>query len=133
DVVRENGRIAGMTVRDRLTLRTFEIKAHLTLNAAGSRAGDIMRLFGVDRPFPLVKAMNLVTSRPARDMALAAPARDGRMLTLVPWRGRAIVGTSQSAQFVKPGDLTVTSAEVDAFIAEANIAFPALQLAAAAV
>jgi glycerol-3-phosphate dehydrogenase len=130
DAVRESGRIAGMIARDRLGEGSFQIKAHITLNAAGSRAGDVMRLFGVDRPFPLIKAMNLVTSRPARDMALAAPSRDGRMLTLVPWHGRALVGTSQSATVVGPNDLGVTAAEVETFIAEANTAFPALKLSA---
>src|SRR6476661_748617 len=89
DVVREDGRIAGMIARDALSGRSFEIKAQVTVNAAGSRGGDLMRMFGVDRPFPLIKAMNLVTSRRASDMALAAPTHDGRMLTLVPWRGRA--------------------------------------------
>ena len=133
DAVREGGRVAGVVARDRLSERSVQIKAHITLNAAGSRAGELMRLFGVDRPFPLIKAMNLVTSRPARDMALAAPSRDGRMLTLVPWHGRALVGTSQSATIVGPNDVTVTTAEVETFIAEANIAFPALELSAADV
>jgi glycerol-3-phosphate dehydrogenase len=133
EAVRESGRIAGMIVRDRLSDRSFEIKAHLTLNAAGSRAGDVMRLFGVDRSFPLIKAMNLVTSRRASDMAVAAPSHDGRMLTLVPWRGRALVGTGQSATLVAPNDLAVTTAEVEAFMAEANTAFPALKLSAADV
>jgi glycerol-3-phosphate dehydrogenase len=87
-----------------------------------------MRLFGVERPFPLLKAMNLVTSKPARDMALAAAAPGGRMLTLTPWRGRALVGTSQSGELVQPGDTRVRADEVDAFIAEANHAFPALHL-----
>jgi glycerol-3-phosphate dehydrogenase len=50
------------------------------------------------------------------------------MLTLVPWRGRAIVGTSQSSALVEPGDTHVTAAEIDAFIADANHAFPALKL-----
>jgi len=131
--VREGGRVMGMVVRDRLTDRSFEIKARVTLNATGSRAGEVMRLLGVDRPFPVLKAMNLVTSRPARDMALAAPTRDGRMLTLVPWRGRALVGTSQSAATADPGNVAVTSAEIDAFIEDANFAFPALKLSAADV
>lgn len=133
DVFREHGRVAGMTCHDRLTNRTVEIKAHLTLNAAGARVGDIMHLFGVERRVPLLKAMNLVTTRRASDMALAAPARDGRMLTLVPWRGRALVGTSQSISLVAPGDLTVTSAEIESFIADANFAFPALSLSPADV
>ncbi len=128
--VREAGRVAGMVVRDRLSEQSFQIKAHITLNAAGSRAGELMRLFGIDRPFPLLKAMNLVTSRPASDMAVAALSRTGRMLTLVPWRGRALVGTSQSATLVGPNDLAVTAAEVEAFIADANAAFPALKLSA---
>ncbi|MBW8713686.1 MAG: FAD-dependent oxidoreductase, partial [Acidobacteria bacterium] len=109
DIVRDGGKVAGVMARDVLTDRRFEIRARVTLNAAGSRAGDVMRLFGVTRPFPVLKAMNLVTSKRASDMALAAPGRDGRMLTLVPWRGRALVGTSQSASVVQPGDLSVRS------------------------
>ena len=131
--IKEAGRIAGVTARDTLTGATLTIRAAVTLNAAGAHAGDIMRLFGVEHPFPLLKAMNLVTSRPASDMALAAPARDGRMLTLTPWRGRALVGTSQSSNFVQPGDVRVNAAEIEAFVAEANHAFPALKLGRADV
>ena len=131
--VRHDGRIAGVTVRDGLTDRTVTVRAHVTLNAAGARAGDVMRLFGVERQFPLLKAMNLVTSKPASDMALAAPGPSGRMLTLVPWRGRALVGTSQSLSLVQPGDTQVQASEIEAFIAEANHAFPALHLSTADV
>jgi glycerol-3-phosphate dehydrogenase len=126
--LREGSAIAGMRLRDRLTGAEMDCRARLTINAAGAHAGEIMRAFAVDRECRFVKAMNLVTSRPASDIALAAPTRGGRMLTLVPWRGRAIVGTSQSADFKGPGDLAVSAAEVGAFIAEVNEAFPALKL-----
>ncbi len=126
--IREGGRIAGMTVRDGLSGREVQVTARAVVNAAGARAGQIMAGFGASRPYPLLKAMNLVTSRRSSDMALAAPTAGGRMLTLVPWRGRAIVGTSQSATLVTPEDGGVTAAEVDAFIVEANDAFPALAL-----
>ena len=128
EVIRDGGRVAGIVVRDRLSDATVTVKAHVTVNAAGARAGEIMRLFGVHRPFPLVKAMNLVTSKRASDMALAAPAPNGRMLTLVPWRGRALVGTSQSTAFAQPDETAVQASEIDAFIADANYAFPALKL-----
>jgi glycerol-3-phosphate dehydrogenase len=98
------------------------------LNAAGSHAASVMGMFGITRPFPLLKAMNLVTSKPAHEIALAAPTSSGRMLTLVPWRGRAIVGTSQSERFVESLETSVTAAEVAAFVDEANTAFPALRL-----
>jgi glycerol-3-phosphate dehydrogenase len=133
EALTEDGRIAGMLVRDRLTGREMPVQAHVTLNAAGSFAGEVMAMFGLRRPFPLLRAMNLVTSKPASDMALGAPAPDGRMLTLVPWRGRAIIGTSQSSTLVAPGATDVTAAEIDAFIADANHAFPALKLSRADV
>src|SRR4051795_763469 len=126
--LREGDAVAGMRIRDRLTGEEMDCRARLTINAAGAHAGEIMRAFGVARECLFVKAMNLVTSRPASDIALAAPDRGGRMLTLVPWRGRALIGTSQSAEFKNPGDLPVKASEVEAFIAEVNEAFPALKL-----
>jgi glycerol-3-phosphate dehydrogenase len=126
--LKESGVISGMQVRDRLTGTEFDVRARLTINAAGAHAGEIMRAFGVSREFLSLKAMNLVTSKPASDIALAAPTRGGRMLTLVPWRGRALIGTSQSTDFKNPGDMAVTTAEVDAFIDEINVAFPTLKL-----
>ncbi len=127
-VIRADGRIAGMRVRDVLTGTAAEVRAGIVVNAAGAHGGHVMSLLGVQRPFPLLKAMNLVTSKRASEIALGAPAADGRMLTLVPWQGRAVVGTSQSATVVQPNETDVTAQEVEAFIAQANQAFPALQL-----
>ena len=126
--LRAGGRVSGMSVRDTLSGNSVAVNARAIVNAAGGAAGTIMRAFGVTRPLPLLKAMNLVTSKPASDIALAAPASNGQMLTLVPWRGRAIVGTAQSATLVPPDASAVTAAEVDAFIVQANQAFPALHL-----
>lgn len=131
--IKENGRVAGMTVRDRESGRELSIRAKLTINAAGARAGEVMALFGVNRPHPLLKAMNLVTSKPASDIALAAPTAAGRMLTLVPWRGRAIIGTGHSETFIDPDSLGITAGELESFIAQANQAFPALRLTRADV
>jgi len=126
--VREGRSVAGARVRDRLTGQEIEVRARLTINAAGSRAGEMMAALGVRRELPLVKAMNLMTTRPAGDIALASPTRDGRMLTLTPWRGRALVGTSQSTTFVDAASEPVTADEMAAFVADANDAFPRLQL-----
>ena len=126
--IRRNGAIAGMRVRDVLTGDGFDVAARLTINAAGAHAGAIMRAFGVADDLLLLQAMNLVTSLPASDIAMAAPAPDGRMLTLTPWRGRALVGTGQSSAFTQPGDCPPSGARVDAFIADVNHAFPRLGL-----
>jgi glycerol-3-phosphate dehydrogenase len=127
--LRDGGSVTGMRVRDVISGTELDVRARLTINAAGARAGLVMKMFGVTREVPLVKAMNLVTSKAANDIALAAPSpRTGRMLTLVPWHGRALIGTAQSDHFAQPSDLGVTAAEIDTFIEDANAAFPALHL-----
>jgi glycerol-3-phosphate dehydrogenase len=131
--LRRDGRIGGMLASDRLTGTPIEIRARLTINAAGSRAGQIMAALGVSHPLPLVKAMNLVTTRPAGEVALAGRTLGGRMLTLTPWRGAALVGTSQSPGLATPEQEEPEDDEVAAFIAEINEAFPALSLASDAV
>jgi glycerol-3-phosphate dehydrogenase len=132
-VQRSSGRAAGIEARDMLSGRTFSIGARTIVNAAGARLPQVMAMLGDARPVPMLKAMNLVTTIPARDIALAAPSSSGRMLTLVPWRGCALVGTSQSGLVAPDALPTVTRAEVEAFVAEVNTAFPALMLTPAQV
>ena len=132
--LREGGGIGGMRVRDALTGAEQEVLARLTINCAGAGVNRVLAMFGVKgRDVLLAKAMNLVTAKPASDIALAAPGGSGRMLTLVPWNGRALVGTFQSDDFKQPGDLQPTEAEIEAAIADAYTAFPALKLTRADV
>jgi glycerol-3-phosphate dehydrogenase len=128
DVIRERERIAGVVAKDQLTGRCVEVRASLTVNTAGAQAGEVMRLFGVDRPYPLTRVMSVMTSKPAGEHALAAPTRSGKMLTLVPWRGHALVGTSHSERTVAPSEGPAGPHDVDRLIGEANEAFPALRL-----
>jgi glycerol-3-phosphate dehydrogenase len=131
---RTGNRVTGMEVRDAITRRSFAIEARATVNAAGARVAEVMAMFGDVRDIPMLKAMNLVTTVRASDIALAAPSSSGRMLTLVPWRGRALIGTGQSATTVpSPTRPSVTATELAAFVAEANTAFPALHLTTAQV
>ena len=56
--------------------------------------------------------MNLVTTRPARKAALVLPAKSGRALVLLPWQGRTLVGTSESAEEQKADDQHARRTEV---------------------
>ena len=125
--VREGDRITGMTARDRETGRQLTIRAAITVNTAGARAGEVAAMFGARPAVPLLAAMNLVTSIPAKEIALAAPTAAGRMLTLVPWKGHSIVGTAHGDALATTA-AGASSAEIDAFVREANEAFPALGL-----
>ena len=126
--IKEGPRISGMRVRDTVTGSEADVRARVTVNCAGAGVNAVMAMFAVRREVPLAKAMNLVTSKPASDIALAAPGRSGKMRTLVPWHGRALIGTWHSDDFRPPSDLAPKEAEITGFIDDANVAFPALKL-----
>jgi glycerol-3-phosphate dehydrogenase len=117
-----------MRVRDGVTGESVDVRARITVNAAGASAGRMMAAFGARRVFPLIKSMNVVTTREATDPAVALPTSDGRLLVALPWLGRLTIGTSHGAQLCGADDTHVNRAEVTAFIAEINSAFPWLAL-----
>ncbi|HUL72545.1 MAG TPA: FAD-dependent oxidoreductase [Vicinamibacterales bacterium] len=125
--IRAGGRIVGCDVQDELTGRTHAIEASATLLAVGARLPIVMGAFGVEGAPALVRAMNVLLDRPARDIATAAPGPSGRMLTAVPWRGFVLVGTHQSTGAVTPDEAQPPAAAVEACLADVNATFPALK------
>ena len=121
-------RVVGVSARDAMSARTFDISARLTVNATGSAVDRLLKPIGLSSGVPMLKAMNLVTRRDAGDEALGGRSTSGRYLFLVPWRERALFGTWESDRACDPGDTTVAEKDVASFIAELNQAFPALDL-----
>ena len=116
----------GIRVRDVLSGREALIEAKTTIVAAGSGAGSVLKAFGVEGGPPLLRAMNMLLNRPARDIATGAPGTSGRMLTAVPWQGYVLVGTHQSQEPVNGNEDRPPDQAVEAFLADANAAFPRL-------
>jgi len=125
---RDGARVVGVDARDRLRGQDFEIRARVSVNAAGPWASSLLHRSGVHVQWPLLKAMNLVTSRPARKAALVGPMRGGRALVMLPWQGRTLIGTSESPDERGADDQDARAHEVDAFLVEINDTFPALRL-----
>lgn len=119
------GRVEGVHAIDRRSGAPLEIAARLTINAAG--AGRHGLAPGGKAP-RLLRALNLVTRRDSGDEAIGARTASGRTLFLVPWRGRALFGTWESADFCSPGEAGVPADELERFVQELNQAFPSLDL-----
>jgi glycerol-3-phosphate dehydrogenase len=77
---------------------------------------------------PVLKAMNLIIRRDAGEEALAARSPAGRHLILLPWRGRIVAGTWETAAAAPDSMPRVSAGEVQAFIDELNRTFPALDV-----
>jgi glycerol-3-phosphate dehydrogenase len=126
--IADGKRVTGVRARDHQTGREFEIGAHLTVNATGAAVDRFLAPLNISTGMPLLKAMNLVTRREAGDEALGGRTTSGRNLFLVPWRGRALLGTWEAAPTIERERVGATQEEVGSFIAELNHAFPALEL-----
>jgi glycerol-3-phosphate dehydrogenase len=121
-------RVCGVRAVDALTRGEIDVKARVVVNATGAQIDRLVAPQRTSRRVPLLKAMNLVTTRDAGDVALGGRSASGRFLFLVPWRERALFGTWESGRPCAPDDRGVNEADVAAFIVELNQAFPSLDL-----
>jgi glycerol-3-phosphate dehydrogenase len=118
------GRVTGAACRDGLGGETVDVRARVTISAAGPGIDTVLAAAGVAAPaVPLLRAWNLVLRRRVvAEVAVGGPA-GGRFLFLVPWRERTIVGTGYE-------DPHAPSGGVRAFLADAARAFPWAEMVA---
>ena len=129
----EGGRVIGVHAKDKRSGIAFDIAARLVLNATGGAVDRLLGASGLASGVPMLKAINLVTRRPAPEFALGGRGPSGRTLFVLPWKERAIFGTWESTRPCAPDDTAVGADDVAAFIAEINHAFPTSPLTTADV
>lgn len=131
----DGGRVAGVRAVDRLGAQPMEIRARLTVNAAGPWVWSVLQRLGAPvarRPHGFSKAINLVMRSAVGSHGLGGLA-DGRFLFIAPWRDCSMIGTSQDPHEGTADDVTVTARDVEGFLAQARRAFPGAKLSTADV
>src|SRR5262245_40215062 len=128
EIIVEGGRAIGVRATDRLSGRVLTVAARVVINATGGAADRLLGGSNLVSGVRVMKAMNVVTSRCAPDLALGSCGRSGRALFMVPYKGRALFGTWESSWPCPSDDTSVTAQEVTSFIAEINEAFPSASL-----
>jgi len=90
----EDGRARGARVRDRLGDESFDLRAKVTVNAAGPWAPE---LAGAASPrVRRIKGIHIVLPAiPGCEEAFLLTAQDGRVFFVIPWYGRTLVGTTE--------------------------------------
>lgn len=140
-LLRSGNAITGVRASDALGGDTFEIRGRMVINAAGPWLERVSGLLSDDQSFPpLAKAMNLVTRQLFDDYAVGIASRKvfrdadavinkgSRLLFVVPWRGRSMIGTSYAPYHGDPDDFAITGDDIDGLLAEINEAYPAGEL-----
>lgn len=134
-------RITGVKVKDELTASELEIRAKTVVNTSGPWLNQILNFPPRKSPLPplnLAKAMNLIT-RPLFDtyaVGLSGAKRQlangsvqkSRFFFIAPWRGKSMIGTWYSVYNQDPNQFKITEAEIQEFIGEINLVYPAAKL-----
>lgn len=125
------GRITGVTVKDELSGDTHTIKGKLTINAAGPWADILMGLIDDGKPSKRLirsKGIHLITRDLSGEYALAVQSKIGGHFFVLPWRGKTILGTTDTVFDDAPDKVGVTEQDIKDFLAVVNDGLPTLNL-----
>lgn len=129
----ENGRdeIKGVVVTDTLSGDTHTIKGTLTINAAGPWADIMMGLSENGKPSRRLirsKGIHLITRDLSGDYAMAVQSSIGGHFFVLPWRGKTILGTTDTVFKDEPDKVGVSEQDIEDFLAVVNDGLPGLNL-----
>jgi len=124
DLIFEAGRVQGVIARDAESGEVFRIAARVVINATGVWADVVRRL---ERPAAsaLVRpsqGVHVVVDRSflSGDTALLVPETpDGRVLFVIPWQGKVLIGTTDTPRSDLPLEPDALPGEVDFILATA--------------
>jgi len=129
--VKSGERVQGVVARDALAgAGDFEIRARMTVNAAGPSVDRLLEKAGGEKRRPLFHsslAMNLVT-RPLVGSVALGLTRGGPLLVVAPWRHVSLVGTLHLPYEGEPDALEATEADVRRLLDAINRAYPKAEL-----
>ena len=138
--LRHDGAIAGTTARCLISGKQIEVRARLTINAAGPWAERLLERNAIDmggRPLAWSRNMNVVIRQLVADSALgvtsqrssdAAIGKSKRLFFVSPWRDCSIVGTSHEHFSGTPDSVQPSEAELTEFVAELASAMPSAHI-----
>ena len=130
DLIMDGNRITGAHVVELLTGSEYDIKASITVNAAGPWADLILGKIRGRKHHGLIrsKGIHIITKPLHKDHALVLQTKTGRHFFIIPWRGFSLIGTTDDVYKGHPDDFKVTEADITDFLGEINATVPAARL-----
>ena len=125
-----DGRVEGAGMRDVMTDGTFDIRAKLTILAAGPWADIFLQhAFGGAPQHKLMrsKGIHLIVPAMTRNAALTVATSHGHFFVL-PWRGHSLLGTTDAAFQGSPDEVGVSESDIEEFLGFINAHLPAAKL-----
>jgi glycerol-3-phosphate dehydrogenase len=128
------GRIIAVRVRDRLHDRTWTVECRVAILAAGAWTDEMARRLEIPLERPLLrrtKGVHVVLPRDrlplARAITLISPV-DGRVMFAIPWRGRSVLGTTDTDFTGSADEVAADASDVKYLCDSGNGYFPGANL-----
>jgi glycerol-3-phosphate dehydrogenase len=129
-VERKRGRVASVLVRDLIGGREERVAAHSLVVAGGPWTDQIAKRLGLEISRPILrptKGVHAVFRRELLPLERAITVQspiDGRVMFAIPWRGRVVLGTTDTDFNGSPDEVWADAADVAYLCESANRAFP---------
>lgn len=98
-LLKNGNAVCGVTVLDRLSNQQFEVKAKYVVNCTGVFADSIRKMDDPSTPSRIIPVagshMSFSKELVHRRTGICIPSSDGRILLVLPWLGKSIVGTTE--------------------------------------
>ena len=124
ELIKTRGKICGIVATDLESGGEIDLGAKVVINATGAACDGVRRLDEPRAP-PMIapsQGAHIVLDRSflPGDTALMVPrTRDGRVLFAIPWHGRTLLGTTDTALNTIPAEPQPLAAELDFLLAHA--------------
>jgi len=132
-MLKDEGRVAGVQVVDRIDGERFNVRARVTVNATGVWADQIRRMDdpGAETMIRVNRGSHLVLPRRKLQIrtVVAFSSVDGqRAMYVIPWGDTCIVGTTDVDHDLELEQVYATAEEVEGMLDSVNAAFPEARL-----
>ena len=127
--IMENGKVAGVKYRDLATGTLHEVKGALTFNVAGPWIDRIFRRNAPPQPRLNggTKGSHLIVDPfpgAPKDVVYYESKTDGRLVLVIPWMGRYMIGTTDIRFDEDPDEARCSAAEMNYLLGEVNALIP---------
>lgn len=101
-LIHEDGLVTGVAARDKLTGNTYELRAKVVINATGPWSDTMRRMDEPDAADTIAPSQGVHIALERRflpgDSAIMVPhTSDGRVIFVIPWHDRVLVGTTDTS------------------------------------
>ena len=128
--IRNEDVITGAKVRDEITGQTHAIQADITINATGPWADFMLVAAQGDKASKHLlrsKGIHIITRELSPTHAFTLQASDGHLFVM-PWRGKTLIGTTDTAFRNHPDKVQATEADIDIILSRLAEALPQAHL-----